>query len=104
MIYGITMGDSSGVGPEILLKAARAGEIARPFLVFGDAAVLRRCNDQLGYGLRINSEGEVRPGAVNVFDHGILGAEEIRPGQISERSGLAARRYIESATEAALAG
>jgi 4-hydroxythreonine-4-phosphate dehydrogenase len=37
---GVTMGDSSGVGPEILLKAAYAGELKADFAVYGDAAVL----------------------------------------------------------------
>lgn len=107
MIYGITMGDSSGVGPEIVLKAARAGQLPRPFVVFGDLAVLRRANEQLAYGLAVepvSSARDVRPGAVGVLDHGIVGADDVRPGQISERSGLAARMYVESATRAALAG
>ena len=33
MTFGITMGDSSGVGPEIVLKAAAAGELRHPFVV-----------------------------------------------------------------------
>jgi 4-phospho-D-threonate 3-dehydrogenase / 4-phospho-D-erythronate 3-dehydrogenase len=106
MIYGITMGDSSGVGPEILLKAARAGELHRPWVVFGDEAVLRRCNEELRYGLTIHlvtDPSELVPDAVNVIDHSIVGADAVQPGRISELSGFAARRYIESATSAALA-
>jgi 4-hydroxythreonine-4-phosphate dehydrogenase len=107
MIYGITMGDSSGVGPELVLQAARAGAITRPFVVYGDAAVLRRANEQLGYGLAVEAVATPtasRPGVVKVIDHGIVGVGDIRPGEISERSGLAARMYVESATRAALAG
>ena len=33
--YGITMGDASGVGPEILLAAFRKGEIRHPVVAFG---------------------------------------------------------------------
>lgn len=107
MTYGITMGDSSGIGPEILLKAARAGQISRPYVVFGDAAVLRRSNQQLGFGVTIrtvDTTRDLRPDAVNVVDLGVVGAQDIRPGEISERSGLAARLYIEAATRAALDG
>ena len=31
MIFGITMGDSSGVGPEIMLKAAKSGELRQRY-------------------------------------------------------------------------
>ena len=61
MMFGITMGDSSGVGPEIVLKAAAAGALRHPFVVFGDAAVLERANRDLGYGLRIVVSDEASP-------------------------------------------
>jgi 4-hydroxythreonine-4-phosphate dehydrogenase len=41
-LFGITMGDSSGVGPEILLHAFHAGELRHPFVAYGDVAALRR--------------------------------------------------------------
>lgn len=37
---GITMGDSSGVGPEILLKAFQEGRLTEPFVAFGDVGAL----------------------------------------------------------------
>ena len=39
-LYGITMGDASGVGPEILLKAFANGELRWPFVAYGDLAAL----------------------------------------------------------------
>ncbi len=51
MIYGITMGDSSGVGPEILLKAFRGGELEHPVVAFGDLAALEYYNGRLGWGV-----------------------------------------------------
>jgi 4-hydroxythreonine-4-phosphate dehydrogenase len=105
MMFGITMGDSSGVGPEIVLKAAAAGALRHPFVVFGDAAVLERANRDLGYGLRIVVSDEASPpGTVHVVDHGIVAAGDVRPGRLSELSGRAARAYVVSATNAALAG
>ena len=105
MTFGITMGDSSGVGPEIVLKAAAGGELRHPFVVFGDLAVLERANDELGFGVRLRAADEPGPpGVVHVIDHGIVGAGDVRPGELSELSGRAARAYVVSATTCALAG
>jgi len=97
-IYGITMGDSSGVGPEILLKAFKQEEIKHRFVVFGDIAALEFYNQKLGYGVRIGPDG------MNVIDHGILTREDVTPGELSKKSGFAAREYVVAATKAALAG
>ena len=45
--YGVTIGDSSGVGPEILLKAFAAGELTRPVVVFGRTEAMRCYKDNL---------------------------------------------------------
>lgn len=97
-IYGITMGDASGVGPEILLKAYKQGEIKHPFVVFGDIAALEFYNDRLGYGVKFGTDG------MNVIDHGVLSRDEITPGVLSKKAGFAAREYVVAATKAALAG
>jgi 4-phospho-D-threonate 3-dehydrogenase / 4-phospho-D-erythronate 3-dehydrogenase len=105
--FGITLGDSSGVGPEILLKAVREDRIAHPVVVYGDLEALAWYNHRLGYEVklkRINSCAESGEGALNVFDHKILRADDITPGEINAKSGLAAREYVVSATKAALAG
>jgi 4-hydroxythreonine-4-phosphate dehydrogenase len=96
--YGITMGDASGVGPEILLKAYKHGEIKHPVVVFGDLAALEYYNERLGYGV------EFGPGTLNVIDHGILKRDDITPGMLSQKAGFAAREYVVAATKAALAG
>ena len=97
MTFGITMGDASGVGPEIVLKAARNGELRYPFVVYGDRAVLERANRELGYGLALGTE-------IPVVDHGLLTEADVRPGELSAASGQAARAYVVSATHDALAG
>jgi 4-phospho-D-threonate 3-dehydrogenase / 4-phospho-D-erythronate 3-dehydrogenase len=107
MIVGVTMGDSSGVGPEILLKAFSRGELRHPFVCFGDVAVLKHCNEVLGYGVAlapVRSPDEASDDALSVIDHGLLRAEDIAVGKISAASGRAAREYVVSATKAALAG
>jgi 4-phospho-D-threonate 3-dehydrogenase / 4-phospho-D-erythronate 3-dehydrogenase len=104
---GITMGDSSGVGPEILLKAAEASEIQPEYCVFGDLAVLERCRSELGFGIElrpIDSPGDSRPGVVNVLDQKLMRTDDVTPGHINKLSGHAAREYVVSATRAALDG
>jgi 4-hydroxythreonine-4-phosphate dehydrogenase len=106
-IYGVTMGDSSGVGPEILLKAYAAGELHQAVVAYGDLEALQYYDGLLGLGTdlrRISSPSEYRPGPLNVIDHGLMRRGEITPGQLNRKSGQAAREYVVSATKAALAG
>ena len=44
----ITMGDASGVGPEIVLRQYAAGELDDNVLVYGDAEILRAGGELLG--------------------------------------------------------
>lgn len=105
-MIGITMGDASGVGPEILLEAFRDGELPRDFVAYGDLSALQFYNGKLAYGVplrAIASPREFEAGPLNVVDAGILKPGDITPGQISARSGGAARDYVVAATRAALA-
>ncbi|MEK7405345.1 MAG: 4-hydroxythreonine-4-phosphate dehydrogenase PdxA [Acidobacteriota bacterium] len=107
MIFGITMGDSSGVGPEILLKAYRNGELGHKVAAFGDLAVLAHCNRLLGYDVALRaaaSPADYQDGWLNVIDLGMLGVADLRIGQVSAASGAAARQYVVAATRAALNG
>ena len=102
----VTMGDSSGVGPEILLKAATENRIAVPYVVYGDLVPLQKLNQDLGLGLElaaIAQPAEWREGRVNVVDLGLLRTGDLAPGRISAASGKAAREYVVRATHAALA-
>ena len=105
-LMGVTMGDSSGVGPEILLKAAKDNRITVPYVVYGDLVPLQKLNQDLGLGLElaaITGPAEWREGRVNVVDLGLLRTEDLAPGRISVASGKAAREYVVRATHAALA-
>lgn len=106
-LFGITLGDSSGVGPEILLKAFRGAEIAFPVVVYGDVAALRYYDRLLGHDTPIRAicrVSEYQAGSLNVIDPGLLTEDEITPGAINAKSGYAAREYVIAATKAALAG
>ena len=103
----ITMGDSSGVGPEIILHSYKKGELPRGFIVVGDLSILERCNEILDYGIslrRINKVGEASDDYINVLDLGLLARGDLQIGRVSATSGAAALKYVERATRLALAG
>ncbi len=107
MILGVTMGDSSGVGPEILLRAWRDGALRAKFVVYGDLAVLDACNRRLGYNVPLRAAktpSDWQDGAVNVVDLELLSETDLAIGKISAKSGAAARDYVIAAARAALAG
>ncbi len=105
--YGVTIGDSSGVGPEILLKAFAAGELTWPVVVFGDTEAMRFYNDHLRYGVSlrsIQSAAGYQPNSLNIIDQKIIEQSEITPGKLNQKAGYAAREYVIAATHAAIAG
>ncbi|MEO7652940.1 MAG: 4-hydroxythreonine-4-phosphate dehydrogenase PdxA [Bryobacteraceae bacterium] len=106
-IYGITMGDASGVGPEILLKAFSKGEIRWPVVAYGDMAALQFYNERLAYGVAIKelrSPAEYDHSVLNVLNPALLKKDDITPGVLSGKAGHAAREYVVSATRDSLAG
>jgi 4-phospho-D-threonate 3-dehydrogenase / 4-phospho-D-erythronate 3-dehydrogenase len=108
-VFGITMGDSSGIGPEVLLHAVRDGEIRHPVVVFGDLEVLAYYNHLLGYGIDLRAidgaGGYVEAeNTLHVIDAGIVRRDDVTVGAINRLSGRAAREYVVAATKAALAG
>ena len=92
----ITMGDPSGVGPEIVLRRWCEGDLGDDVVVYGDAAVLRNGARLLGLDIDWHS--------FPLVDLGLLGEHDHRPGQLDAASGAAARAYVERATLDALAG
>ena len=80
------MGESSGVGPEIVLHAFRKGELRHACVVFGDVAVLDLVYRQLDYGVSMRTVSHARdyqPGALNVLDFHLLSAQDLTPGVIN---------------------
>lgn len=106
-LYGVTMGDSSGIGPEVLLKAIRDGQIQYPVVVYGDLEVLSYYNDRLRYQVRfrkITTPVDYQPPALNVIDLAMMNRADIAVGQLGLQSGRAAREYVVRAAQAAVAG
>ncbi len=106
-VYGITQGDSSGIGPEILLKAYAGRELRPAFVVYGDERVLDYYIGTLGYNVRlrlINAPSEYEPEVLNVIVGSSSTQYEITPGRLNRESGAAAREHVIQAARAALAG
>jgi 4-hydroxythreonine-4-phosphate dehydrogenase len=92
----ITMGDASGVGPEIVLRCAAARDGLGDVVVYGDHSILRRGASLLGLDLDV--------GELQVVDAGPPHVRRAPSRGARHRVGSAARAYVEAATRDALAG
>jgi len=100
----VTMGDAAGIGPEIVAKAAAAGELDDA-VVLGDVGVLRRAAAACGLALPVAlvehpSERAACPGGTLVVcpPAGLPADLATLPlGAIDARAGAAAARCIEQA-------
>ncbi|SEG22850.1 4-hydroxythreonine-4-phosphate dehydrogenase [Nonomuraea solani] len=109
-LIALTMGDGSGVGPEVIVGALLAPEVAtfcRP-VVIGDAARLRRAAGFLGVRPEVVTVNDVaeavfEPGRVNVIDPGLL-PDDLPWGEVSPVAGHAAYEYVRLASELATSG
>ena len=102
----ITMGDPTGIGPELIVKALLAGafdHLSRPLVVAGDIGVLRRAARGYGVVTRLETlEGEdlgthrlyldERPLTVQPLT--VLDAERLVPGKPDVACGRAMLDYI----------
>ena len=99
---GLTMGDPSGVGPEIICKAiSELPTIERSSIVIiGNIDFMRKANELLGQNLQFGSAFTDLPKDVIAVEHvPTEGSSEIVPGKITAAGGEAAFRYIVKAVE-----
>ena len=112
-ILGITMGDPSGIGPEIAVKALGSEEIytiCRPLIV-GDAHVMEKAVKEAvkRHDIKIRRVSSVSEclfeyGTIDVFDLGNVEIEKLKIGTVDAMSGNAAFTSIKKVIELALAG
>ncbi|MBS3906212.1 MAG: 4-hydroxythreonine-4-phosphate dehydrogenase PdxA [Syntrophaceae bacterium] len=103
-IIGITMGDPTGIGPEIIVKALSAGEpfqACRP-IVFGDEQVLLEAVRREGLPVRIKVIDEIpeegyQPGEIFLFPPSRLEANSLSFGKPDRKCGEAMVGYVEEA-------
>jgi 4-hydroxythreonine-4-phosphate dehydrogenase len=110
-IIGISMGDPSGIGPEICVKALALEEIyaiGRPIVV-GDGGIVRDAVRFCGLGLDVASRSEVSQaaceyGTIDVYDLKNLPLEQLRHKQVTAEQGRASFEYVAKVIELAMAG
>lgn len=112
-VVGLTMGEPTGVGPELCLRAlaAPAETLGCQPVVFGDASVLDRVAACVGLPPALRRIGwadwmssETIPTEPTVVDLAQVSAAEIEPGCFGPLTGRASYAYIQAAMDAAAAG
>ncbi|MWL88038.1 MULTISPECIES: 4-hydroxythreonine-4-phosphate dehydrogenase PdxA [unclassified Cupriavidus] len=106
-VIGITMGDATGVGPEIVVKSLAHASVyaqCRP-LVIGDARRLEQAAVLVNSTLKIRAiatpdEARFESGTIDCIDLGLI-PEDLPFGKLSAVAGDAAFRYIERAVQLA---
>jgi 4-phospho-D-threonate 3-dehydrogenase / 4-phospho-D-erythronate 3-dehydrogenase len=105
----ITMGDPSGIGPEICLDILRdatlAGEVVP--IVFGEASVLQRCAEATGKSFAVPVVSRLDLHAVEgpaVCEISSVGEQAFSVGMVEAVCGRAAYDYLVAAIDAAVLG
>jgi 4-phospho-D-threonate 3-dehydrogenase / 4-phospho-D-erythronate 3-dehydrogenase len=110
-ILGVTMGDASGAGPEILVKALglpQVRSLCRP-LAIGHSATIRQAAGIVGSDLAIRPVESVEAarfedGVIDVLEAAYIDLEKLEYGAVQAMSGQAAYDCIVRAVNLALAG
>ncbi len=111
MKIAITMGDPSGIGPEVTVKALNHRETyeqCRP-VVIGDYEALidavKFCNLPLKLNKISNADEAVgRHGTIDYIDMGLLNKNEWKYGEVQENCGKASFEYVVKGIELAKTG
>ena len=109
-IIALTMGDPSGVGPEVIAKALCGGAVGSEYrlVVIGDRSRLALAASCCGLSIDLNvisrpAEGRFSGSTVDVVQVGSL-RDDLPFGQVAKECGDAAFHYVARAVEFALAG
>lgn len=105
-IIGITMGDPTGIGPEIIVKALSMEElfrVCRP-IVFGDRGILLKTIEMEGLPIKIEVVEEIpgegyHPQKIFLLSLSQLDVATLRFGKPDRKCGEAMVRYIEEAVK-----
>jgi 4-hydroxythreonine-4-phosphate dehydrogenase len=110
-VLAITMGDPSGIGPEITVKAILSDNlfnVCRP-LVIGNARILKKMVDELNFNLEVRSITNVNDavfsaGVMDVYDIPTGNPESIQYGTVNAEAGDVAFRCVKKAIDLAVEG
>jgi 4-hydroxythreonine-4-phosphate dehydrogenase len=108
-LIAITMGDASGIGPEVIVKAFQSGEfldICRP-CVIGDSWIMQKAIDLLKAPLKLQiiqaiEETRNQTGYICLLDLHNLAEKEVIFGKVCAACGKASLEYIDKGVELAL--
>jgi len=105
---GITMGDPSGIGPEIILKSFGNSEIRdNRIIVIGDYNVMQAAYKMLKTkSFKLNriqnvQDGIFKRGVLNILDLPLVNMNDLQPGKVQAISGNAAFECIRKAVKLA---
>lgn len=106
----ITMGDPSGIGPEICVRSLSHPEVyslCKPLIV-GDASIIQKAISILGADLKVNAIANVADakfeyGTADVYDMQMVNGNTHQWGIVSAECGNAAFQYVKRAIELAMA-
>ncbi len=103
---GITMGDPSGIGPEIIVAtlAEMSDEARSQSAVIGNFDLLRRADSVRGTKLSFVEGVDAANGKVPVIHVATKDQDQITDGKATAAGGEAAYRYVEKAVQLCLAG
>ncbi|MDJ0686616.1 MAG: 4-hydroxythreonine-4-phosphate dehydrogenase PdxA [Alphaproteobacteria bacterium] len=99
----VTMGDPSGIGPELCVKLATEPVLPAAPLIVGDLGLLRETAGRLGLDVAFTDEAQPQAGAVPVLQPG---APLVDPpvGRVDPVCGRAAFDYVTTAIDLAKSG
>lgn len=107
-VIGVTMGDPSGIGPEIILKSFSNAEISNSrIVVIGDFNIMRSAYDMLKISsFRLKRTDEISEcifgnEVLNILDLGLMETNQLQTGKVNAASGSAAFESLRKAIELA---
>jgi len=107
-IVGITMGDPSGIGPEIILKSFENEEVKNSnIVIIGDFGVMQSAYKMLKIDsfklkrIQNISDCSFSNEVLNIFNLNLIGKDELQPGKVNAASGSAAFECLRIAIELA---
>lgn len=110
-VIALTMGDPSGIGPEIIAKTLTLAPVLSTYrpLVIGSASILEEAFKYIGKSVKTNlvttpKEATGSPGSIDVLDTGDLDKDFVAQGKVSAQSGEASVQWILKASELAASG
>ena len=107
-VIGVTMGDPSGIGPEIILKSFGNEQIMNSrIIVIGDYNIMQSAYDMLDIKsfrlapVKNTAEITFNPEILNILNPDLINSGKLQPGKVNAESGSAAFECLRKAIDLA---